>query len=411
MSSIYILKSGSSCEDVYKVGICSNGKNKLISRYLTYIPDVLVHFYYDTHNAKQIEKNIKSTFKDFRIPNSNNLSSEWFNLPLETLIDCINMLDSYFKKIQHIKANNNITNIDYDFLIDKENFIIHDFLFHPEVPEKIKLLISKIFLHEDNYYVNKFYNILSENNEISQKNRNKILKFSYRNLYTDRAAKLEVIKWLNSLLGINHSTETKLIEKQHLVDIFPILLQNKQQIYDLFRIEDKTIGKGTEATKTVIMLNKVYGVWCGSKLKRKEHQRRIMVTDEITGIKTKEDVTPFDFGFKIKDEYIDLHEHIRGFKRKECQMTIENKEEVNEFFSMNNDSPITPVLNIISPTTPISPLEGQIVPVFNIMSPTATTTTIETTATTETTAFNIISPLKESIKQQNVSPVFNILQT
>jgi hypothetical protein len=397
MSAIYILKSESNCKDIYKVGICSNGRDKLISRYITQIPDVSVCFYYTTYNAKHLEKRIKHNLKEFRITNNNNIDSEWFNVHLDDLIDSIYMLNSYFRKIQHIKEEknniminiknllvdgtkniidnmnnvmtNNKLNINYDFLIDKEDFVIHDFLFLPNISDKIKLNISEFFLREDNEYDNKFYNILCENKNISQFDQNEIIKFCYKNLYIDREARLEIIWWLNSLLGINNSTETKLIEKRNLIEISYIVLQNKQQIYNIFNIRDQSKNKQSQLTQTVDFINRIYKNWSGSELTAR-NQKRVTIKNEETGIKKLEDITAYDFGFKINEEYISIHQYMLGFKRKECQMNIENKEE-NAFFNMNSDivtnEEITPVFNIVSSILPLSPLKEQIVPVFNIL--------------------------------------------
>jgi hypothetical protein len=64
MSHIYVLRSESSYEEVYKVGITSSTIRELESRYMTSIPHVSIYLYYTTNNLVDISA---VTTKDYKV--------------------------------------------------------------------------------------------------------------------------------------------------------------------------------------------------------------------------------------------------------------------------------------------------------------------------------------------------------
>lgn len=90
--SLYILstpeyeKSG-----IFKVGIHSGTVTRLISRYITSLPnlDVKLFVLLSDEKSKRIEKEVKAHFLPKRVSNINGNNSEWFQVPLEELCSFI----------------------------------------------------------------------------------------------------------------------------------------------------------------------------------------------------------------------------------------------------------------------------------------------------------------------------------
>lgn len=71
----------------FKVGIHSGEIAKLITRYITSHPDLSIKLFImlPDGKAREIENKIKSQFAEHSVSNINGNSSEWFQIPLETL--------------------------------------------------------------------------------------------------------------------------------------------------------------------------------------------------------------------------------------------------------------------------------------------------------------------------------------
>jgi hypothetical protein len=242
---------------------------------------------------------------------------------------------------------------------------------------------------------------LEKNKTIGEVHNNEIYNSQYKSMCSFKGPKLSIIHWLNSKLGISHSTEIKVIDSKHIEGLYSEIMRAKQEIYYYFNFTDNSKGKETELNQTVDVINRIYKHWSGSELKRRPKQRKT--------IKGKVDnIAPYDFGVLTCSGYLDIYKYIRKIKK--ANIVIENSEEMSTFLNINSSnniifpeqgisSPITPILNIVSPITPvlniispISPLEGQVTP-----------------------CLNIISSLKDDIKKYTVQqlnssimPVFNI---
>ena len=70
----------------YKVGIHNNTRKALIARYITDLPEVIIHAFIKTNVANQVEHILKHLHTDKRVMNVNGRLSEWYILPLGDLI-------------------------------------------------------------------------------------------------------------------------------------------------------------------------------------------------------------------------------------------------------------------------------------------------------------------------------------
>ncbi len=91
IESLYII-SNPLFESVnrYKVGFHTGSREHLISRYITILPDLNIHMFYESQIASQVENTLKHLYRNERIPNINERLSEWYVLPLSELLNGIN---------------------------------------------------------------------------------------------------------------------------------------------------------------------------------------------------------------------------------------------------------------------------------------------------------------------------------
>lgn len=88
MTSLYILTDPAhEKNNEYKVGIHSGDIAKLIRRYITYVPEMIVKTFISLPEGKagEIEDKIKDQFSENRIVNTNGNVSEYYRIPLQTL--------------------------------------------------------------------------------------------------------------------------------------------------------------------------------------------------------------------------------------------------------------------------------------------------------------------------------------
>lgn len=76
----------------YKIGSHTGTINKLISRYITPIPELKIYYFVKTLLALDIETYFKKTFADKRIVNINGNKSEWYILSLHDIVMTLNSL-------------------------------------------------------------------------------------------------------------------------------------------------------------------------------------------------------------------------------------------------------------------------------------------------------------------------------
>ena len=112
---VYVLSDRSNTGK-YKVGSHTGTLSKLKSRYITAIPDLEIHYFVETSNAKYIEDRFKEIHRSDRFTNSNGNLSEWFILPLDqiisTLLAIINkhqIISSLGTTIISVDSNLNLT--------------------------------------------------------------------------------------------------------------------------------------------------------------------------------------------------------------------------------------------------------------------------------------------------------------
>ncbi len=108
MQSIYIMSTrGRARHNKYKFGRHTGTKNKLVSRYITYLTNPTIYYFEQVSNPKKIEAIIKRKLKSYRITNKNGNMSEWVRLDLEKLIRKINeIIENYSKKPTFLKNQN-----------------------------------------------------------------------------------------------------------------------------------------------------------------------------------------------------------------------------------------------------------------------------------------------------------------
>lgn len=89
---IYVLSGLSLSEETYKVGSHTGTIQRLKSRYITAIPKLKIHCFIYTNNAVSIENEFKWLNHNFRVINSNGSVSEWYQLPLTTIVSTLLLL-------------------------------------------------------------------------------------------------------------------------------------------------------------------------------------------------------------------------------------------------------------------------------------------------------------------------------
>ena len=84
MRAIYILSNGRTKR--YKVGSHTGDIKALKYRYITAIPDVIIHQFIITPHAKEAERIIKEKLREKRVVNSNGNLSEWIKDSLKVIV-------------------------------------------------------------------------------------------------------------------------------------------------------------------------------------------------------------------------------------------------------------------------------------------------------------------------------------
>lgn len=82
--SIYVL-SCQALSDRYKIGKYSGTKEELIQRYITAIPDLVIHHFLPHFDKDKTEKWIHSQLREYRMKNINGRYSEWFTCTMEVI--------------------------------------------------------------------------------------------------------------------------------------------------------------------------------------------------------------------------------------------------------------------------------------------------------------------------------------
>jgi hypothetical protein len=333
---------------------------------------------------------------------------------------------------------------------DKHHFI------HKVVDLKTpKELVPKLYgVRSDGKKKHIFNNLNMEKNyTVGEVHNREITRASFPEICSTKASKLEIIRWFNSLLNITHSTQPKQFSKEELLSKYNEIMSRKDEIYTTFNFDNRAKGGNSQFKQIIYLINRVYGSWSCVKLLKSIYERKM-----VKGVSKNK--VYYVLAFRLEKNYVDLFHCIRDNKFFKTLVTFDKIPDVIDYYNLpkeeieeenvqedkninkvyilpvthvfpetqpeivpifNIQSPIVPTFNIQSPITPtfnihspVSPLEGQVTPFFNIQLPITTITTTENAIENQYSPFDIISSLKENIKQQNVSrvmPVFNILST
>ena len=91
-TAIYVISDGSNPINRYKVGSHTGDYEKLITRYITAIPELKIHYFIETTKASDIESRFKIMYRDKRVVNIKGNYSEWYIMPLSDISEGINKL-------------------------------------------------------------------------------------------------------------------------------------------------------------------------------------------------------------------------------------------------------------------------------------------------------------------------------
>ena len=92
-TAVYVLSEPSNGNpNRYKIGSHTGELNKLISRYITSLPDLVVHYFIELNNAKEIERIFKTNFENKRINNRNGNKCEWVIMSIDEIITGLSLI-------------------------------------------------------------------------------------------------------------------------------------------------------------------------------------------------------------------------------------------------------------------------------------------------------------------------------
>ncbi|AAV50284.1 hypothetical protein [Acanthamoeba castellanii mimivirus] len=119
----------------YKIGIHTGTLEDLISRYMTYFPDLIVKYFQYTVIAREVETNLKKNLRKHRVVNIKGGRSEWINMEYEKLYAHIKCEINSDKNI----IINDVTNMELvnkytkELLINKLSRTIYQTIFDIEI--------------------------------------------------------------------------------------------------------------------------------------------------------------------------------------------------------------------------------------------------------------------------------------
>lgn len=106
MESLYIISTLKKAKkNIYKFGRHSGSQRKLISRYRTYLTDVIIFYFRPTDNFAFLEKKILLILDDFIIRDIDGVKTEWIQLELSKIIDIIDDLIKIYQDKEIVKQN------------------------------------------------------------------------------------------------------------------------------------------------------------------------------------------------------------------------------------------------------------------------------------------------------------------
>ncbi|QTF48899.1 hypothetical protein qu_978 [Acanthamoeba polyphaga mimivirus] len=119
----------------YKIGIHTGTLEDLISRYMTYFPDLIVKYFQYTVIAREVETNLKKNLRKHRVVNVKGGRSEWINMEYEKLYAHIKCEINSDKNI----IMNDITNMELvnkyinEIMVNKLSRTIYQTIFDIEI--------------------------------------------------------------------------------------------------------------------------------------------------------------------------------------------------------------------------------------------------------------------------------------
>jgi hypothetical protein len=309
--------------------------NKLESRYGTYFPELHISLFLHTERAIYIETMMKHVYYDQRSLNINGNKTEWFVMPLIDIISSITYLlnnnihineplkicnrihKEYTQYVDYIynKSYEEINKISMD-----EMYEIIDFFKEEKSDDTTVYEFDKWFFHDivvegldENIYKQlyslwiqnrvPFYNLWFENN-----NKKHPFRKYYGCLNHCTYDKLNVMHYLNSLLGINNSSFSVTITIEQQQYIYQNMIPHLNKIRDTFKVRSDS-NNNYDDIVVINHLNYIYKEWCGTIFIRKRKQKNVkgMIYDKSSHTKEHSNIYQF-IKLEVVDELvISLH--------------------------------------------------------------------------------------------------------
>ena len=96
---IYVLSDSSNPTDKYKVGFHDGDYHGIVTRYITAIPELNIHYIIKASKAFEIESMFKKLYKAKRILNIRGNLSEWYMMSLDNILKYLLQLVSQYDKL------------------------------------------------------------------------------------------------------------------------------------------------------------------------------------------------------------------------------------------------------------------------------------------------------------------------
>ena len=308
-------------KNVFKIGVHTGDIYKLISRYITHIPNLIIYYFQYLDDANYVESKLKHKFYDERIYNFYGNKSEWINIKYDKL----------YKSIKHYSSSNSGIIVDKHTNIDP-NIIIKN---KSERSKLIKSLQDLIDIEPLQDLVDFDVN---DKTKINKCIKSIILYYSKKTLFdkaydkfkfkfpfikeTRRLFKvLPLIEWLENELGINRFEFVKLEIND------PYDLINKMMVrIDDFKWLSRKSGNN-ECTKNIT--NRI------NKLAVKDD---ILETDSDDKIKKQIETDKLKSISRIKKFCMDIINQFDDFYCYESKKIGPNKFTIYENFRYNKNT-------------------------------------------------------------------------
>lgn len=249
MSFIYILSDEYSSIEKYKVGYHSGTLDELITRYITAIPRLNIHYFIYFYNAPDIENSFKNLYRHKRVLNINNTASEWVSMCLEDISNYFLKLINEYKTIRYRGAN--VLLPEYM----EETFIYKNKIINNNIEKEFIIEESKIIQRFKNNpsqesltFLGKHYEIINNAHDHLMKNINYIFKTNLGlvipifHTESDIYKKYAIEKWCELLRTLNLFTDTGIPD--YCQDLFdPDIILRKSDEYHLVYFDTRYLAR------------------------------------------------------------------------------------------------------------------------------------------------------------------------